>query len=193
MKKCRVLVTGASAGLGLHLSKKFENEGHFVLRHEGRSHFDLRNLSDVTGLILLAKDQEIDVLINNAAVTCPGKALQEYAEEEIVNMLNVNLVAPILLTHGLLNQLKSVININSMVGLEVKPKRTLYSSTKWGLRGFSQSLSAENEEIHILDVYPTNIKTSPERLNAMDLNFVLDEIYNAFLKKEKRLVLDGRK
>lgn len=193
MKECRVLITGTSTGLGFYLSQKFESEGHFVLRHKGRSHLDLKNLHDIRQLIELAKNHQVNVLINNAAVTCPGKVLTDYCQDEIVNMLNVNLLAPILLTHGLAHQLKSVININSMVGLEIKPKRTLYSATKWGLRGFSQSLLAENENLHVLDVYPTNIKTTPDRLNAMDLDFVLNEIYNAFLKKEKRLVLDGRK
>lgn len=189
----RILVTGASSGLGKYLSKKFEDEGHFVLKHNGKNHLNLINLNDLNRLICLAKENKIDVLINNAAITCPGKKLHEYSQDEIVDMASVNLLAPILLTHGLVDQLNCVININSMVGLEIKPKRTLYSATKWGLRGFSQSFSSENERIHILDVYPTNIKTSPEKENAMDINFVLDEIYNAFLNKEKRLVLDGRK
>lgn len=193
MKDSRVLVTGTSSGLGSYLSRKFESKGHFVLRHEGRSHFDLKNLHEVQQLIDLAKNHQIDVLVNNAAMTCPGKELQDFHHDEIVSMLNVNLLSPILLTHGLMSQLKSVININSMVGLEVKPKRTLYSATKWGLRGFSQSLSAENENLHVLDVYPTNIKTTPDRVNAMNVDFVLEQIYNAFLNKEQRLVLDGRK
>jgi short-subunit dehydrogenase len=80
-----------------------------------------------------------------------------------------------------------------MVGLEVKSPRTLYSATKWGLRGFAQSLKEENKNVNVLDVYPTNIKTTPDRQNAMDVNFVVDNIYNSFLNKEQTLILDGRK
>jgi len=92
-----------------------------------------------------------------------------------------------------LDQLTDIININSMVGLEVKSPRTLYSATKWGLRGFAQSLKEENKNVNVLDVYPTNIKTTPDRQNAMDVNFVVDNIYNSFLNKEQTLILDGRK
>ena len=108
-------------------------------------------------------------------------------------MINVNLTAPILLTYHLLPQLKNIININSIVGLEVKPFRTMYSATKWGLRGFAQSLKAENKNINILDVYPTNIKTTPDKQNAMEVDYVIDSIYNSFINKEKTLILDGRK
>ena len=80
-----------------------------------------------------------------------------------------------------------------MVGLEVKSPRTLYSATKWGLRGFSNSLKKENKNINVLDVYPTNIKTDPKRQNAMELDFVINEIYNAFVQQKENLILDGRK
>lgn len=191
--KSRVLVTGSTSGLGLHLAKKFEDEGHFVFRHMGRKHCDLSNLNEIQALIEMAKNEKIDVLVNNAAITCPGKCLSEYNSQEIVDMIQVNLTAPIFLVHGLIEQLTDIININSMVGLEIKPKRTMYSATKWGLRGFSQSLSAENNRLSILDVFPTNIQTSPEKMNALNLEYVLDQIYISFLKKDKRLVLDGRK
>ena len=80
-----------------------------------------------------------------------------------------------------------------MVGLEIKPLRTMYSATKWGLRGFSQSLKSENKNISILDVYPTNIKTTPDRQNAMDVDYVVNSIYNSFINKDETLILDGRK
>ena len=79
-----------------------------------------------------------------------------------------------------------------MVGLEIKAPRTLYSATKWGLRGFSNSLKKESN-LSVLDVYPTNIKTTPDRANAMDIDMVVDEIYSAFIEEKEELILDGRK
>ena len=108
-------------------------------------------------------------------------------------MINVNLTAPILLSSVLADQLKHIININSMVGLEIKAPRTLYSATKWGLRGFSNSLKKENSKIKVLDVYPTNIKTTPDRKNAMELDYVVQKIYSSFKEGHEDLILDGRK
>ena len=192
MNKFRILITGCSSGLGFHLANKFENEGHFVFRHEGRKHYDLTNADEVKKLSQEANRLQVNVLVNNAAIVCPNIPLEEYEDGLINSMIEVNLKAPVLLTKRLLKNLKGVININSMVGLEVKTPRTLYSATKWGLRGFSNSFKKENN-IQVLDVYPTNIKTTPDRVNAMDIDMVVDKIYNAFIEKKEELILDGRK
>ena len=192
MKKFKVLITGCSSGLGLHLANKFEKEGHFVFRHEGRKHFDLSKAEEVNQLIEEAKALEIDALVNNAAMVCPSITLGDYDDDLINSMIEVNLKAPIMLTKNLLPNLKRIININSMVGLEIKAPRTLYSATKWGLRGFSNSLKKESDLV-VLDVYPTNIKTTPDRINAMDIDMVVSKIYNAFIEEKEELILDGRK
>ena len=105
-------------------------------------------------------------------------------------MISVNLVAPIKIINALSGSLDHVVNINSMVGLEAKRNRTLYASGKWGLKGFSDSLKQEEIEYNILDVYPTNIKTWPERENAMEIDYVLKEIYDAMLECKDDLILD---
>ena len=188
-----VLITGASSGLGIHLSNKFESEGHRVLRHNGRKDYDLSSTEDVYKLANKAKNENVKILINNAAITCPSILFDDYDDKLINNMIDVNLRAPILLTYFLMDSLTDIININSMVGLEIKKPRTMYSATKWGLRGFSNSLKFENQMINILDVYPTNIKTKPNIINAMDVDLVVDRIYESFDRKEKELILDGRK
>lgn len=192
MKK-NILITGCSSGLGKELAKKFKTEGHNIIYHLGRSHYDLSRDEEILNLSLYAKKNNVNMLINNAAITCPNITLKDYDMNNITKMINVNLKAPILLTFLLLDNLQNIININSMVGLEVKRPRTLYSATKWGLRGFSNSLKAENEKLKVLDVYPTNIKTTPNRENAMDIDMVVNKIYQSYLNEEKELILDGRK
>lgn len=189
----KVLITGANSGLGKHLVSKFKFNGYEIFEHNGSKHYNLSNQNEIKQLADDAKSFGVNILINNAAIICPNKEFSLYSQEEINNMVNVNLTAPILLTFYLLNQLTDIININSMVGLEVKSPRTLYSATKWGLRGFSQSLKTENNKLNVLDVYPTNIKTTPDKQNAMDVEFVVNSIYNSFLNKEQTLILDGRK
>ncbi len=192
MIKDNVLITGCSSGLGVFLAEKFESMGHKVIKHNGRKHFDLNNIEDIKSLVELSVDNDVKLLINNAAIGCPSKKLEDYDIEEINSMINVNLRAPIILVFLLSKYLNNIININSMVGLEIKKNRTLYSATKWGLRGFSNSYELEQENIQTLDIYPTNIKTTPERKNAMDANWVVDEIYKAYIKGETSLILDGR-
>ena len=191
MKKFRVLITGCSSGLGYHLANKFEAESHFVFRHEGRKHFDLTKDSEVKKLSEEANKLNINVLVNNAAIVCPNITLEKYDDCLIDKMIKVNLKAPIILTKAMLSNLEAVININSMVGLEIKAPRTLYSATKWGLRGFSNSLKKESN-LSVLDIYPTNIKTTPDRINAMDIDFVVNSIYTSFINGKQELILDGR-
>tara|TARA_B100000575_G_scaffold292910_1_gene302651 strand:+ start:10689 stop:11351 length:663 start_codon:yes stop_codon:yes gene_type:complete len=209
----KVLITGSSGGLGYHLTEFFLKKGYPVIIH-GRDEkkiisivenftnegfnieyfiCDLNNENDIYSLSEFCKSKDVKILINNAGVICPSLEFKKITNDVINQMIKVNLIAPISLINFLQYQLEQVININSMVGKEPKASRTIYAASKWGLRGFSDSLKKENVDYNILDVYPTNIKTWPERENAMDINFVLEMIYNAMLENKKELVLDGRK
>ena len=132
------------------------------------------------------------MLINNAGITCPGLPLSDLSENKIENIIDINLKANIFLVKYLHSYINNIININSMVGLEPKKNRSIYAASKFGLRGFSQSFNLEDISCNILDVYPTNIKTLPNRDNAMEVDFVLNKIYEAFISNHKELVIDGR-
>ena len=209
----KVLITGSSNGLGYYLSKYFLEKGHPVILH-GRNEEklnkikkefgeigyqinfiigDLSKEEDIENISKYAINEDVKILINNAGLICPGLEFNNITSEIINKMIDVNLKAPIMLINYLQDYIEQVININSMVGLETKATRTIYASSKWGLRGFSDSLKKENNKYKILDVYPTNIKTWPERKNAMDVNTVADMIYTAMLNTKDELILDGRK
>jgi short-subunit dehydrogenase len=206
----KVLITGASSGLGWYLAQEFARKGHHVLLH-GRNFkkleelknkigfiaefyvCDLRDQKEVIKLAEFAVEKNVKILINNAGVNCPGKELKDLDLQKINDMIDVNLKAPIILTKFMLSVLTDVINVNSMAGLEVKKFRSLYSASKCGLRGFSQSVKLELEGVNILDFYPTNIKTWPERENAMEIDLVTAKIYEAYKDKKQELILDGRK
>lgn len=212
MPSNNVLITGSSNGLGYHLSSYFSKKGHNILLH-GRNEkklkqtqneikkygvkvkyvvADLEKDADIKNLCEYAKKDNIQILVNNAGILCPNLDFHKFSNDTINSMLKVNLLAPIKILNLLSKNIKHVININSMVGLEAKKNRTIYAASKWGLKGFSDSLKQEKIEYNILDVYPTNIKTNPEIDNAMDVNFVIKEIYQAMLDCKKDLILDGR-
>ena len=208
----KVLITGATGGLGNYLSKYFVEKGHSLII-SSRSNAKLQKLKkdliDINGeveyfncnllnekeileLTKISMNSNVKILINNAAITCSGKKLDDLSTKEIHAMLKINLIAPILLSKFFGNSLSDIININSMVGLEHKKYRTLYSSSKWGLRGFSESYKKETKNLNVLDVYPSNIKTVPKRKNAMDAISVVSKIYESFQNKDSHLIIDGR-
>ena len=75
----------------------------------------------------------------------------------------------------------------------MKRNRTLYSASKWGLRGFSNSLKTESECPDILDVYVSRLVDQDKNTDkGLQTKKVSELIYDAFVKKQKELIFDGR-
>ena len=86
----------------------------------------------------------VDVLVANAALPATGE-LSEFTQEQIDRMLEVNLRAPIALAHALAPGMVArgrghMVFISSLSGKSANPASSLYSATKFGLRGFALSL-----------------------------------------------------
>jgi short-subunit dehydrogenase len=163
------LVTGASGGLGTHIACRLAREGMNVAV-SGRREDALAkvaaelsalgskavavpaDLSDLTQLDPLIEGVEtalgpVDVLVNNAGVESIG-AFTTYTREELTSMVDVNLTAPLLLTHrltpGMLERGRGhVVFIASVAGKVGPAFNEPYAATKAGLVGLTQSLRAE--------------------------------------------------
>ncbi len=90
---------------------------------------------------LLSEVGEPDVLVANAGLPATGE-LTDLAQEEIDRMLEVNLRAPIALARGLAPAMISrrgghMVFIASLAGKAASPASSIYSATKFGLRGFA--------------------------------------------------------
>tara|TARA_R110002051_G_C8743379_1_gene499377 strand:- start:474 stop:1175 length:702 start_codon:yes stop_codon:yes gene_type:complete len=213
-----ILVTASSKGLGLAIAQKFSENGYGVIIH-GRNEekIDLArkkvdnvlctikgDLTDEDTIEQLTRSSDLHnicVLVNNAAIPCYGQPLQEMTEEQINLSLSVNLISPIILTNKIYpiisrNSPGAIININSIVGIEPKMLRSIHSATKWGLRGFSQSLRLEASEnnIRVFNVYPTRIKTVSEYAYGLEPSFVASKIYEEYETNSYNyeLIIDGR-
>lgn len=163
------LVTGASGGLGTHIAKRLAREGMNVAvsgrREDALAQVvgelealgvraeavpaDLCDLSTIDSLVdgVQAALGPVDVLVNNAGVESVG-AFTSYTREELSSMVNVNLTAPLLLTHrlapGMLERERGhVVFISSMAGKIGPAYSEPYAATKAGLVGLTQSLRAE--------------------------------------------------
>jgi short-subunit dehydrogenase len=102
----------------------------------------------------------LDVLVNNAGGVRAGR-LEGTTEAEIRAMIEVNIVAPILLTREALPALRAsgdglVVNITSGIALVAAPFYASYAAAKGGLAKFGESLRRElkGEGVHVMTVYP---------------------------------------
>jgi 3-oxoacyl-[acyl-carrier protein] reductase len=184
MTKKKILITGASRGLGLAISKKLAADYTLILHAskeesftdvEPGSHLLCADFSDneqLTNFCKRLKKEHGDSLygvINNAGVTF-DKPLTYQPEREIEAMLNVNLKAPILICKTAmkifsLNQTGVIINISSLVGETGNAFQSVYAATKAGLAALSRSLAQEaaalsqEHTIRVLSVSPGFIET----------------------------------
>jgi short-subunit dehydrogenase len=163
------LVTGASGGLGTHIARRLAREGMNVvvsgrredalaavateLRELGVKaeavRADLSDSSEVDALIERSEAAlgAIDLLVNNAGVET-ASAFTLSTREELTSMVDVNLTAPMLLTHRVLPGMLArghghVVFIASAAGKLGPAYQEPYAATKAGLIGLTQSLRAE--------------------------------------------------
>jgi len=93
---------------------------------------------------LAAEAGDVDVLVANAGLPGTGK-LDDFSHEELGRVLRVNLEAPIRLTRELVPGMQErgsghLVFVASLSGKAASPRASLYSATKFGLRGFALGL-----------------------------------------------------
>jgi len=184
MEKKKVLITGASKGLGLAIAQKLSAEYTLIL-HASKvesfttvipgSHVLCADFSDSAQVADFCKQLKRDhsddlyAVINNAGVTL-DKSLIYQPERDIDAMLNINLRAPIMICKTAmkifnLNKRGVIINISSCVGETGNAFQSVYAATKAGLVALSKSLAQEaaalsdEHEIRVLSVSPGFIET----------------------------------
>lgn len=192
-EKC-VLITGASGGIGSAIARALDIEGCQLLlcgrthsklqalRHtlKGKNHHilcaDLAQPSSREALLSDAKRLNCNMLINCLGIN-QLSLLTQSTNQDIEEMLRTNLQIPIQLCLGLVpyfNQQSTaaIVNIGSILGSIGYAGSTLYCSSKFGLRGFTESLRRElaDSSTHVLYFAPraTNTDLNGENANAMN-------------------------
>ncbi|MFL2801996.1 MAG: beta-ketoacyl-ACP reductase [Paracoccaceae bacterium] len=197
----KVLITGASGGIGRELSKSFLELGAKIIISGTDSNrlnslkedlyqecevykCDLSNANDINALTAnLDRSGGIDILINNAGKT-EDNLLMRMSDEQWENIMLINLTSVMKLTRGIIRGMIKkrwgrVINITSIVALTGNPGQSNYVASKSGLIGFSKSLALEvaSRGITVNCIAPGFIKTNmTDALNENQINSILNRI-----------------
>lgn len=193
LNNARILLTGATGGLGQALAQQLAADGARLLLAGrdtarlaalnaalGGEHSsvraDLTRPEGVAAAAGAAREFGANVLINNAGVG--GFGLYERQDwDEIESLLATNLAAPMRLTHALLPWLKArpqavIVNIGSTFGSLPFAGFAAYSAAKAGLRGFSQALRRElaDTQVAVIHLAPRAIDTplNSDAVNALN-------------------------
>ncbi len=173
-----VLITGGSRGIGEQVAYEFSRHGFTVIitfvSQQNKAEIvvgnclklgaeqafsfplDLRQTQSIKELTSICKKQfsHLDVLINNAAVIGKGP-VHELSVDQIESQIRVNLEGLIKLTSILLPTIKkSIINVGSALAFNPRPNLTVYSATKYAVRGFTGALAKELNDVKVYTVHP---------------------------------------
>ena len=163
------LVTGASRGIGAAIANTLTTLDYKVLTP---SRAELNLASDQSMESYLANlDQPVDILINDAGINRIAM-LENIQSEDLIDTLQINLLAPFRLIQFLAPQMKArnygrIVNISSLWGVVSRAGRTSYSMSKTALNGMTRSLAVELAPFNVLvnAVAPGYVMTDLTRQN----------------------------
>lgn len=181
-----VMITGSSKGLGRNLAYIFAQNKYNVILH-GRDQpamaevadevlkrgvvcdavlGDLSSQKTIDNLYEVASKRNLDILINNAGMYA-HKPFGEMSAKELKRIIEVNLIAPALLTMRIYPMMKrrksgTIINISSMAATVANELEAAYCASKHGLRGFTRSLryEATRHGVRVMSIYLGAMRTA---------------------------------
>ncbi|MBZ8177222.1 SDR family oxidoreductase [Corynebacterium sp. 3HC-13] len=175
------VVTGASGGVGAIITQELLAKGWEVYpqyRREAARHEVEERLSGAhwwqadflrppaEALANLPVLDTVDAVIHCAGV-CPLGELWRVDQGTWQETMQLNVIAPALLTGRLIEQLRAaqghVIYLNSGAGQHTRPEWGCYSASKFAARAWCDGLRAEEEKLRVTSIYPGRIATQMQR------------------------------
>ena len=197
------VITGAGSGMGRQLAvnlakencnvvicdinKETIHETEEIIRNYNVSctalNLDLREEKNINTLLeaTIQNYGKVELLFNNAGVVAPSSFLNLSEDDwDWCNDINYNALVKlsrIFLPQLLKNNEAALINTSSIFGIITSPNNTVYHSSKFAVRGFTESLAMElkDEKIQIHSVYPGHIGTNIVLDAKFDKDFLLTE------------------
>jgi 3-oxoacyl-[acyl-carrier protein] reductase len=208
LKNKKILITGATGGIGHSLIKKFHDLGSIVLAtgtNEDKLNqlkeefknikikpFKLDQHSEIEKFIESCHSEldGIDVLLNNAGITLDNLSIR-LADENWKKVIDINLTSTFLMCkHAIKKMLKNkqgkIINITSIVAHTGNLGQANYAASKAGIIGFSKSLAIEyaRKKINVNCISPGFIKTEmTDKINEEFKKMLISKIPSGDLGK----------
>ena len=183
LRNKKILITGATGGIGSNLVKKFDEMGSLILA-SGTNEEKLQKLKNKFPKIYIEKfklDEHskienfiensenkldgIDVLVNNAGITLDNLSIR-LTEENWKKVVDINMTSTFLMCKFIIKKMLKrkhgkIINITSVVGHTGNLGQANYAASKAGIIAFSKTLAIEyaKKNININCVSPGFIKT----------------------------------
>jgi NADP-dependent 3-hydroxy acid dehydrogenase YdfG len=179
MKK-RVLITGASSGIGRACAQVFAEKSYEVIALARRKNrlaeleakhpniqglaVDLRFLKDedIKGIDL----SKIDVLINNAGLALGLSSVEQTREEDWLEMIQTNLIGLIRMTQKVVDQMikrssGDIVNVGSIAAYQTYAGGSIYSATKYAVRALTEAWRKDllGKNIRVMGIHPGMVET----------------------------------
>jgi short-subunit dehydrogenase len=228
IKDSNILLTGAGGGIGSSLLRQLINKGAHVIAVT-RNPTKLKSFKEDAGytdnqLSIVSADinsdegraritskantfaYKINILIN-----CAGSnefsSLSKMTDLNITEQFSTNLISPVLITKNLLplllkNKQAHIVNIGSSFDSIGYPGFSIYTASKFGLRGFTESLRREladtNIKVTLVSPRATNTKMNNSTINQLnkelgnksdESDYVAQQIINAIEASKNEVYL----
>lgn len=178
-----VIITGGSQGFGKSLAGAFKKGGANVIISSHKKEnlvetaselsidsfvADVTSFDDIKELseYVIKKYGKIDVWINNAGIQIAPSLVEEINIKKLHYLFDVNFFGYFYGCQVALIQMKKqnsgvIININSTAGLDGKPGISAYSSSKFAIKGLTESIRKEvkNLNIQVYGIFPGGMQT----------------------------------
>jgi NAD(P)-dependent dehydrogenase (short-subunit alcohol dehydrogenase family) len=213
------LITGAASGIGRGVAVALARRGcHLALADVNdagltetarltteaaapkqlritQHHLDVSNRDAIVAFpaVVLAVHPGVDILVNNAGVALGG-TFEQVSETDFDWLLSINLMGVIRMTRAFLPALRKsadarLVNLSSIFGVISPPGQTAYSTSKFGVRGFSNALRHElrGSNVGVSVVHPGGIATSIAQNARRASSLTSDELARMAAASKKSL------
>lgn len=200
-----ILITGASSGFGKITASYLASKGHIVYgtsrKQQTETDFQMLEM-DVTKKEtiqhciqkIIENHGKIDVLINNAGMGIGG-SLELTTDEEIDIQIKTNLIGTMNVCSEILPYFRKqksgkIINISSIAGVMGIPYQGLYTVTKFGIEGYSETLALEVNKfnIKVVLVEPGDFQTGFTANRIISESTLNSEAYGESFKKTLEII-----
>ena len=204
----KALITGATSGIGLDMARYLATKGYeLILVARNKENLEIiqeklptkvtivvADLSDeqkVKEVSLIARQENIDILINNAGFGDFGYLTDTDLSKDL-NMINTNIKAVHILTKSIVKDLEKkdsdtyVLNVASSAGLQPGgPLMSTYYATKAYVRSFTESLYYEEKKkktkVHVSVLCPGPVDTNFN--NVAGVHFSVKPLKSTYVAK----------